>query len=136
MNALEVSQRAIDAWNRHDADALVALYAEGGTYETPRVDHALTGQAIGDFAKSVWVAYPDASLEIISRGDTGGGLVATQLIIHGTHTGPFMDGTPPTGRTVAYPLALFTQVEGDKIRWERVYFDRQTAAEQLGLKAK
>jgi ketosteroid isomerase-like protein len=89
MNALEVSQRAIDAWNRHDADALVALYAEGGTYETPRVDHALTGQAIGDFAKSV-----------------------------------------------AYPLALFTQVEGDKIRSERVYFDRQTAAEQLGLKAK
>ena len=52
------------------------------------------------------------------------------------HTGPFMDGTPPTGRTVAYPLALFTQVEGDKIRSDRVYFDRQTAAEQLGLKAK
>jgi hypothetical protein len=24
MNALEVSKRAIDAWNRHDADALVA----------------------------------------------------------------------------------------------------------------
>jgi steroid delta-isomerase-like uncharacterized protein len=133
MNALEVSQRSIDAWNRHDADALVALYAEGGTYETPRVDHALTGQAIGDLAKSVWAAYPDASLEIISRGDTGGGLVATQLIIHGTHTGPFMDGTPPTGRTVAYPVAIFTQVEGDKIRSDRVYFDRQTAAEQLGL---
>ena len=72
-------------------------YMLKGWYETPRVDHALTGQAIGDLAKSVWAAYPDASLEIISRGDTGGGLVATQLIIHGTHTGPFMDGTPPTG---------------------------------------
>jgi SnoaL-like domain len=72
MNALEVSQRSTDAWNRHDADALVALYAEGGTYHNPRLDHALTGQAIGDFAKSVWAAYPDMSLEIISRGDTGG----------------------------------------------------------------
>ena len=30
MNALEVSQRSTDAWNRHDADALVAVYAEGG----------------------------------------------------------------------------------------------------------
>ena len=99
MNALEVSQRSIDAWNRHDADALVALYAEGGTYETPHVARALTGQAIGDFAKSVWASYPDGSLEIIHGGDTGGGLVATQLIIHGTHTGPFMDGTPPTSRT-------------------------------------
>jgi hypothetical protein len=29
MNALEVSKRAIDACKRHDADALVALYAEG-----------------------------------------------------------------------------------------------------------
>ena len=67
MNALEVSQRSTDAWNRHDADALVAVYAEGGTYHNPRLDHALTGQAIGDFAKSVWAAYPDMSLEIISR---------------------------------------------------------------------
>ena len=136
MNALEVYKRAIDAWNRHDADALVAVYAEGGTYHNPRVDHPLTGQAIGDFAKSVWAAYPDMSLEIISRGDTGGGLVATQLVLHGTHTGPLMDGTPPTGRTVTYPVATFAQIEGDKIRSEHVYLDRQTVAQQLGLKPK
>ena len=46
-----------------------------------------------------------------------------------------MDGTQPTGRTVAYPGASFTQVEGDKIRSEHTYLDRQTVAEQLGLKA-
>ena len=46
-----------------------------------------------------------------------------------------MDGTPPTGRTVAYPGASFTQVDGE-IRSERTYLDRQTVAEQLGLKAK
>ena len=36
------------------------------------------------------------------------------MVFHGTHTGPLilMDGTPPTGRTVAYPGASFTQVEG------------------------
>jgi hypothetical protein len=27
------------------------------------------------------------------------GLVATEWVLHGTHTGPFMDDTPPTGRT-------------------------------------
>ena len=81
-------------------------------------------------------AYPDLRFEVISRGDTGGGLVATQLVLHATHTGPFMDGTPPTGRTVTYPIALFSQVEGDKIHSEHVYFDRQTVAEQLGRKAK
>jgi predicted ester cyclase len=47
-----------------------------------------------------------------------------------------MDGTAPTGRTVAYPVASFAQIEGDKIRSEHVYLDRQRVAEQLGLKAK
>jgi steroid delta-isomerase-like uncharacterized protein len=137
MSALEVAQRSIDAWNSHDADALVALYAEGGTYSAPRAGkEALTGKAIADFAKAVWRAYPDASLEIISSGDTGGSLVATQWVLHGTNTGPYFDGTPPTGRTVTLPGASFVQVEGDKIRYERVYTDRQTVAEQLGLKAK
>ncbi len=136
MTALEVAQRSIDAWNSHDADAIVALYAEGATYHTPRVDHPLKGKALADFIKSVLTAYPDVRFEVISRGDTGGGLVATQLMLHGTHTGAFMDGTPPTGRTVTYPLASFAQIEGDKIRSEHRYLDRQTEAEQLGLKAK
>jgi hypothetical protein len=43
----EAPQRSIDGWNRHDADALVAVYAEGGTYDNPRMDHVLTGQAHG-----------------------------------------------------------------------------------------
>jgi hypothetical protein len=44
MNALEVAQRSIDAWNRHDADALVALYAEGGTYHNACL--SLVGQKV------------------------------------------------------------------------------------------
>jgi steroid delta-isomerase-like uncharacterized protein len=136
MNAIEVAQNNLNSWNRHDADAIVAAYVEGGTYRTPRLGHPLTGQAIGDFAKSVWKAFPDASLEVISIGDTGGGLVAIQWILQGTHTGPLMDGSPATGRKVSYPGASFVQVEGDKIRSEQTYVDRQTVAELLGLKAK
>jgi steroid delta-isomerase-like uncharacterized protein len=136
MNAVEVSKRSIDAWNRHDADAVIALYAEEATYHTPRFDHPLKGKALADFIKSVLTAFPDLRFEVISRGDTGGGLVAVQLVLHGTHTGSFMDGTPPTGRTVAYPLASFAKIEGDKIRTEHIYLDRQTVTEQLGLKPK
>jgi steroid delta-isomerase-like uncharacterized protein len=136
MNALEVTQASIDAWNRHDADALIALYAEGATYHTPRFEHPLKGRAIADFIKSVLTAYPDVRFEVISSGDTGGGLIASQLILYGTQTGPFMDGAPPTGRAVKYPLASFAQVEGNKIHSEHVYLDRQTVADQLGLKPK
>jgi steroid delta-isomerase-like uncharacterized protein len=136
MNALEVTQRQLDAYNAHDPDALFALYAEGATYHSPRFDHPLKGQTLADFFKSLFKAFPDLRLEVISRGDIGGGLVARQFVLHGTQTGPFVDGTPPTGRTVAYPVASFTQVEGDKIRSEQIYLDRQTVAEQLGLKPK
>jgi steroid delta-isomerase-like uncharacterized protein len=136
MNAVEVAQNHLNSWNRHDADAFVATFANGGIYRTPRADHDLTGQAIGELVKSVWTALPDSKLELISIGDTGEGLVAIQWKLHGTHTGRFMDGTPPTGRTVAYPGASFVQVEGDKIRSEHVYLDRQTVAELLGLKKK
>jgi len=94
MNAVEVSKRSIDAWNRHDADAVIALYAEEATYHTPRFDHPLKGKALADFIKSVLTAFPDLRFEVISRGDTGGGLVAVQLVLHGTHTGSFMDWHP------------------------------------------
>ena len=118
MNPIEVFQRSMDAWNRHDADAVLAAYAEGATYSHPRPGENLSREAMGNFVKAVWAAYPDARLEIISTGDTGGGLVAIHWILHGTHNGPLMDGTPPTGRKVSYPGASFVQVEGDNIRSE------------------
>ena len=136
MNAIEVVKRYIDAWNRHDADAIVALFAEGGTYSNPVAGQGLTGQAIGGFAKGVFTTFPDAAFEIVSIGDTGGGLVATQWLARATNTGPLADGSPPTGRSVTLPGASFTQVESDKIRSEQVYHDRQTMGEQLGLKPK
>jgi steroid delta-isomerase-like uncharacterized protein len=136
MNALEIAQRSFDAWNRHDADAIVGLFAEGGTHSSPRAGKELTGEAIANFAKALFKAYPDASFEIISIGDTGGGLVASEWVLHGTHSGAYFDSSPPTGRSLTLPGASFTQVESDKIRYERVYTDRQTVAEQLGLKFK
>ena len=59
MNATEVVQRYLNAWNRHDADAIVAAFAEGGTYHNPYMDQPITGEAIATFAKSVWAGYPD-----------------------------------------------------------------------------
>jgi steroid delta-isomerase-like uncharacterized protein len=136
MNANEVVKRYAEAWHRHDADAIVALFVEGGTYSNPDVGQGLTGQAIADFAKVLFAAFPDMSLEIVSIGDTGGGLVAWQWLARATNTGPLADGNPPTGRSLTLPGASFTQVEGDKIRSEQVYHDRKTKDEQRGLEPK
>ena len=80
----------------------------------------------------MFAAYPDASFELISIGDTGGGLAAYQWLARATNSGPGPDGTPPTGRSVRVPGASFVQVEGDKIRSEEVYFDRKDLDNQLG----
>jgi steroid delta-isomerase-like uncharacterized protein len=134
---LEVAQLYFDAWNRRDPDAIGALFAKDGTYNGPRTGQVLTGQqAIADHAKKLFTVYPDFSLEVISSADMGGGLVATQWVEHGTHSGPFWDGSPPTGRTLTLPGASFTRVEGGKIRSERIYVDRQTVAEELGLEGR
>jgi hypothetical protein len=74
MNALEVTQLQLDAYNAHDPDALFALYIEGATYQSPRFDHPLKGKALADFFKSLFKAFPDLRLEVISRGDAGGWL--------------------------------------------------------------
>ena len=74
MNAIEVVKRYSEAWNRHDADAIVALFVEGGTYSNPVAGQHLTGQAIADFAKWVFAAFPDVSFEFVSFGDYGDGL--------------------------------------------------------------
>ena len=63
-------------------------------------------------------------------------MVATQWVLGGTNTGPLPDGTPATGRTVTLHGASFAQLEENKVRSERVYFDRQNLFEQLGLKSK
>jgi hypothetical protein len=97
MNALEVSERAIDAWNRHDADALIAQYAEDATYHSPRFDHPLKGQAVADWLKSVLKAYPDVRFDVISRGDIGGGLIATQGVTR--HPYRYVYGRHPSYRS-------------------------------------
>src|ERR1700752_3711444 len=98
MNAIQAVKRYVDAWNRHDADAIVALFVEGSAYSNPVAGTGLTGQAIASFAKGVFTAYPDVSFEIVSIGDTGGGLVAYQWLGRGTKTGPLAGGMPPARR--------------------------------------
>jgi hypothetical protein len=120
VNAIEVAQRHFDAWNRHDADAIVADFAEGGTYNNPIAGQGLTGAAIGSFAKGLFAAYPDASFELISIGDTGRGLVAFQWLARATNTGPV--------RTVRrLRVAVLGCRARPSFRWMATKFARRTS---------
>jgi steroid delta-isomerase-like uncharacterized protein len=134
MNIVEIARNNFNSWSCHNADAIVAAYAEGGVYINPDAPEPLTGgAAIGDFAKVVWTIFPDFSLDLISIGDMGGELIALQWVAHGTNTAAFPDGTPATGRKVTFQGASFDQYEGTKIRRAQAYFDRLGLQKQLGF---
>ena len=132
MNPIEVVRRYNQAWNGRDANAIVQLFAEGGTYSNPHAGQGLTGEAIGNYAKAVWAAFPDMTAELVSVREIAPGQVAHEWLLRGTNTGPLMDGSPATGRSVIIPGNDVIAVEGGKIRSVEVSYDRQAADAQLG----
>jgi|HubBroStandDraft_5_1064220.scaffolds.fasta_scaffold1056182_1 hypothetical protein len=91
---------------------------------------------MGIFVKAVWAAYPDASPELSSKGDTGGRSIATQWVFHGTNTSTLSDCAPATDRIVAMRGAAFAQFAGVKTRSEGRDVDIDNMFEQLRFKAK
>jgi steroid delta-isomerase-like uncharacterized protein len=132
MEATDVAQRYFDAWNRRDPEAIVATFAEGGTYTDPNAPEGLSGQAIAEYAGGLFAAFPDLSFDLLDHASIGDGVVTARWVMRGTNTGP-LRGNPPTGGTVALPGADFIAVEGDKVRSVHGYFDRRTLVEQLRL---
>jgi steroid delta-isomerase-like uncharacterized protein len=109
MDLIKMTQNGYDAWNRHDIDGVLAGYAEAATYSHPGAGENLTREAMGNWFKAVWLAYPDAKARLISTGDTGGALVATRWVFHATNTGTRPDGNPATGHTLTQRGATFSQ---------------------------
>jgi steroid delta-isomerase-like uncharacterized protein len=129
---IDVARAYFDAWNRRDPAAIVALFAEGGTYHDPSLPQPLAGPAIAGYAGGLFAAFPDLTFETPSIVAGGDGLVAAQWLMRGTNAGPLL-GLPPTGREVGLPGADFIRVEGDRIRSVQGYFDQQAFNQQLGL---
>jgi steroid delta-isomerase-like uncharacterized protein len=124
-----------DAWNRHDADGIVATFAEGGTYCDPTTPGPLTGAAIEKYARGLWSAFPDLSFEMarFMEGEDGAGSsISAEWVMRGTNTGPMM-GLPPTGRAVEVRGVDIAMVEDGKLRSVQGYFDSAAVPRALGL---
>jgi steroid delta-isomerase-like uncharacterized protein len=143
MEALELKalnacvQLYFDAWNRRDADAVLATFAADGTYCDPTSGGRLRGEALTRYMNGLWAAFPDLWFEIASAGVASPDLVAAQWIMHGTNTGSMM-GLPPTGKSVTVSGADFIRVvsgqnQEAKIQTVDGYFDSRAVPEQLGL---
>src|ERR1700736_555515 len=115
MQVPDAVQTYFDAWNARDSGALVASFAEGGTYEDPASGGVLTGEAIGRYADGLWAIFPDLSFEVISAAETGPGRIAAQWRMTGTNTGPLSPLVPPLGMPVDLPGADFIEAGPDGV---------------------
>ncbi len=133
MNTSEIAQRYFDAWNNRDAAAIVATFAEGGTYSDPATQGPLQGEAIGQYAEAIWKGFPDLSFDIVSvAASNSNGLVAAEWTMKGTNSGPF-NGLPPSGKSLSLPGADFIRIEGNRIRSVQGYFDSAALPRLLDL---
>jgi steroid delta-isomerase-like uncharacterized protein len=133
MDRLAHTARYFEGWNAHDAEAIAATFAPGGTYSDPLVK-GLDAEATGAYALGLVAAFPDLRFELVSTALTDDGAVSAQWIMRGTNDGPFQ-GLPATGREIALPGADFIRFADDGSGIVSVvgYFDSAVVPRELGL---
>lgn len=126
----DAAHRYFQAWNDHDAGAVVACFAADGSYSDPAAGQ-LRGPALAGYVTALQDAFADLHFEpgpMVVEGDR----VVVPWLMTGTHTGAFAS-LPPTGAALRLPGVDVLELGPDGISTVHGYFDRQTFAEQLGL---
>jgi len=130
MTPKEVIEAYFAAWDAHDPQAVVALFADGGSYEDPVTGSPLTGDAIGEYAKGLFAAFPDLKLELISQAPTSTGQIAVPWLLFGTHQGPLGE-MEATGRSVVLQGCDYIEVENEKLQLVYGTFSVDNLMQQL-----
>ena len=132
MDNLDAVRRYLQGWIDRDADGILASLNDGGTYEDPSTGGPISGEAIRNYVKGLWSAFPDFTFEEQSLGETGPDTAAAQWLMKGTNTGSMM-GLPPTGKTVELRGVDFFTLKNGKVQTVTGYFDTASVPRQLGL---
>lgn len=124
--------RAVEAFNDHDLDGMMAQFADGGTFVDPLEPDGVAGAELREYMIDLFEAFPDIRVEVERALTDEAGGTAMVCTYTGTHRGS-MEGIPPTGRTIAVPGVSVVTVADDGVTSWRDYWDQQAFAEQLGL---
>lgn len=119
--------------NAHDLDGIMATFGRSACYHDAPWGECHEGrEAVHGYYESLLTSLPDLNIAITKclAADDG---VVLEVIISGTHLGPWR-GLPPTGRRVSFPLCgIFTFNEDGSLAGERIYYDRASVLQQIGL---
>jgi steroid delta-isomerase-like uncharacterized protein len=128
---MEMVRKAIDAFNRQDLEGYWACHTEDTTSHEVYFPEPLTKAEMSKFVPELWKAYPDWRIEtktMVAQGD----MVAVENIMTATFLHDHGD-IKATGKSFNVREGVFFQMKDGKIQHVRVYLDRRSQDEQLGL---
>jgi steroid delta-isomerase-like uncharacterized protein len=127
------AQRALAAWNRGDAERVVADMADDVIWRDVALGMPLQGRpALQQAAQAYMTAFPDLRVEVSSYTIDDLRMVQ-EWMSTGTHQGDLM-GLAPTGRWTENYGALVTTCDDDGLVIEgSVYWNPLAMFRQLGL---
>ncbi|MFQ6011865.1 MAG: ester cyclase [Nitrososphaerales archaeon] len=127
MDAEGVVRKAIEAFNQHNLDELMPLYANDVLHLHPFPQPTIGIDALRKENSEFFEAFPDLEFEVsnlISKGEWA----SAEFILKGTNKGPMIsrDGTstPATNKRVERQSSVFWRLNSDGlIAEEHFYFD-------------
>jgi steroid delta-isomerase-like uncharacterized protein len=129
----ETIERALAAYNGHDAAGFAECFTEDGVFRPVATGEIAEGrEQIQAMMEEVWRAFPDWTLESRGLYDCGDA-VWLAWTITGTHEGEFR-GIPPTHRHFEMlGCSHFTLAGDGLIAQDDVYYDSATVLRSLGV---
>jgi steroid delta-isomerase-like uncharacterized protein len=131
----EIFERGNRAFNEHDIDGLMELYAADATFRGPGGMEVTGGDGIRQFTSGWFQGFPDCRIRTTRVLETEDSIIQEGVFI-GTQTGTFptpMGDIPPTNKPVEGRFIDVYVIRNGKIVEDNLYFDRMDLMEQLGL---
>ena len=127
----ETVRKAIEAFNRQDLEAYWSYHTEDTTSHEVYFEKPLTKEEMSKFVPELWHSYPNWFIDtknMIASGDT----VAIENVMSATFKNDQGD-LKATGKKFVVREGVFFDMKDGKIQHVRVYLDRKSQEQQLGL---
>lgn len=119
------------------AATMSTMTAEPFVNHVPTMMGGVGARNVAEFYENCFIGHWPADTEIIPVDRTiGTDKVVDEMILSFTHDirmDTFLPGVPPTGRPVRLPVVVVMGFDGDKVSFERIYWDQACALVQVGL---
>jgi steroid delta-isomerase-like uncharacterized protein len=121
------------AWASGDIEAILATYTDDVVFEEVPFTLVVRGQdELRAHLEAFYAAFPDITFVVTGDAFVAGDRAAVEWMATGTYSGQIPGMPPGEGQTVTFRGASILELEGNKVRVEREYYDAASLLAQLG----